>query len=263
MPTPICVVDAFASEPFRGNPAAVCFLSAAADPAWMQNLAAELNLSETSFLVPRRDGGWDLRWFTPSTEVALCGHATLASAHALWESGRVASTEPASFLSRSGWLICEKRPNGIRMDFPSRPAEPVPTPAGMAQMLGADVRWCGRTAEDYLVELPHAATLRSLQPDINALTHLSARGVIVTTPSDVPGFDFLSRFFAPAAGIPEDPVTGSAHCTLAPFWGNRLGRTQMRGWQASRRGGDVGVEWVGDRVFLTGHAVTVWRGEVV
>ncbi len=263
MPTPICVVDAFSSVPFQGNPAAVCVLPAPADPAWMQSVAAELNLSETSFLVRREDGGWDLRWFTPSTEVALCGHATLASAHVLWESGKLLPEETARFHTRSGWLTCEKQSTGIRMNFPARPAEAVQTPDGLAQMLGADVRWCGRSVDDFLVELPHAATLRNLQPDLHALAHLAARGVIVTTASDVPEYDFLSRFFAPSAGVPEDPVTGSAHCTLAPYWGRRLGRTQMRGWQASRRGGEVGMEWVGERVFLTGRAVTVWRGEVL
>jgi predicted PhzF superfamily epimerase YddE/YHI9 len=149
------------------------------------------------------------------------------------------------------------------MDFPARPAEAVATPSGLAAALGADIRWCGRTADDLLVELPHAATLRALEPDLSAIGHLPVRGVIVTTASDLPGYDFLSRFFAPAVGVLEDPVTGSAHCSLAVFWGQRLGRTRMTGWQASRRGGEVGVDWQGDRVCLIGRAVTVWEGSVV
>lgn len=260
---PIAVVDAFAPRPFRGNPAAVCVLESAAGASWMQAVAGELNLSETCFLVRRPDGGWDLRWFTPSAEVALCGHATLASAHLLWESGRVPAGEAIRFHTRSGWLTCEPGADGIRMDFPARPAEGIETPSGLASALGADVRWCGRTADDLLVELPHAATLRRLEPDLSAIGHLPVRGVIVTTASDIAGYDFLSRFFAPAVGVPEDPVTGSAHCSLAAFWGQRLGRTRMTGWQASRRGGEVGVEWRGDRVDLIGRAVTVWEGSIV
>lgn len=263
MSIPLCVVDAFASQPFRGNPAAVCVLPRPVDAGWMQDVAGEMHLSETSFLNRREDGGWDLRWFTPVTEVNLCGHATMAAAHALWDSGRLRIDEPARFTTKGGLLTCTREPDGIRMDFPVRPAEAVATPSGLAQALGADVRWCGRTVDDLLIELPHAATLRALQPDLSALAQIPVRGVIVTAPSDVKDFDFVSRFFAPAAGVPEDPVTGSAHCSLAPYWAPRLGRRRLRGWQASRRGGEVGMEWVGDRVFLTGKAVTVWRGELL
>ena len=263
-PVPLCVVDAFASKPFAGNPAAVCFPAPDATAAWMQSVAAELALSETAFVVPQDDGSWGLRWFTPTREVDLCGHATLASAHALWESGRLARTEPARFLTRGGWLRCEVATDAsIRMDFPARPAHACEIPQGLANALGSDIRWCGRSADDLLLELPHASVVRSLAPDLGVLASLPVRGVIVTAVSDAPGHDFVSRFFAPAAGVPEDPVTGSAHCTLGPFWAARLGRTSLRGWQASRRGGLVTVECHFERVTLSGHAVTTWRGEWV
>jgi PhzF family phenazine biosynthesis protein len=259
---PIWVVDAFTRERFRGNPAAVCVLPAPAPEAWMRQVAAELNLAETSFVVARADGGWDLRWFTPTVEVALCGHATLAAAHVLWESGRLAAALPARFHTRSGWLECVERSGLIEMDFPARPATQAEAPAGLAQALGADLRWCGQSAEDWLVEMPHAAIVRGMDPDLTALARIPARGIIVTAPSDLPDYDFISRFFGPAAGVPEDPVTGSAHCTLGPFWAARLGRTTLRGWQASRRGGAVEVECLGNRVRLRGPAVTAWRGEL-
>ncbi len=258
----ICVVDAFTTERFRGNPAAVCVLPAAAPGEWMQEVAAELNLSETAFLVRRPDQGWDLRWFTPTMEVALCGHATLGAAHALWEEGSLAPDESARFHTQSGWLTCTRNAEVISMDFPARPAVAEESPAGLAAAMGADFRWCGRSAYDWLVEVPHAAIVRGLQPDFAALGQLPVRGVIVTAGSDVAGYDFISRFFAPAAGVAEDPVTGSAHCTLGPFWGARLGLKRLRGWQASRRGGAVGVEWMGDRVVLSGSAVTAWRGHL-
>ncbi len=263
-PVPLCVVDAFASRPFEGNPAAVCLPPADATPAWMQAVASELALSETAFLQPFDDGSWGLRWFTPLREVDLCGHATLASAHALWESGRLSETEAARFQTRSGWLRCERSGGGaIRMDFPSRPATPCDVPGGLADVLGSDIRWCGRSADDLMVELPHASVVRGLAPDLAALASLPARGIIVTAASDVPAHDFVSRFFAPAVGVPEDPVTGSAHCTLGPFWAGRMGRASLRGWQASRRGGCVAVDVLGERVALSGHAVTTWRGEWV
>lgn len=263
-PISICVVDAFASRPFEGNPAAVCLPPPDATPAWMQAVASELALSETAFLQPDENGSWGLRWFTPTREVDLCGHATLASAHVLWESGRLAASATARFRTRSGWLRCERpSPPAIRMDFPSRPAAAYDAPGGLADALGADIRWCGRSADDLLVELPHASVVRGLAPDLAALASLPVRGVIVTAASDAPAHDFVSRFFAPAVGVPEDPVTGSAHCTLGPFWAARLGRVSLRGWQASRRGGCVAVDVLGERVALSGHAVTTWRGEWV
>ncbi len=262
MSLPICVVDAFAAEKFQGNPAAVCLLPAAADPVWMQKVAAEMNLSETAFVAPRADG-WGLRWFTPTVEVALCGHATLASAHALWGSGRLAEGLPARFHTmESGELVCTRRDGWIEMDFPSCPAASAAAPVGLAEALGAVPVHVGRSRYDYLCELSDAAAVRALRPDLVALARLPARGVIVTARGGGE-HDFVSRFFAPSVGVPEDPVTGSAHCTLAPWWAAKLGRTEMRGWQASARGGEVRVRVAGDRVFLGGRAVTVWNGELL
>ena len=261
MSLPVCVVDAFTTEKFRGNPAAVCLLSEAADESWMQRVAAELNLSETAFLVPQGDG-WELRWFTPVAEVALCGHATLASAHALWESGRLAPEAAAIFHTRqSGVLTCIRRHGRIEMDFPARPAVAAMLPEGLAEALGASPVWTGRSVYDYLCELADENAVRTLRPDHAALAKLPVRGVIVTARGSGE-HDFVSRFFAPGVGVAEDPVTGSAHCTLAPFWAGRLGRSEMRGWQASARGGEVHVRIEGDRVVLGGQAVTVWRGEL-
>lgn len=253
-------VDAFADEPFRGNPAAVCLPGAGWDPGWMRDVAREMNLSETAFVRGRSDGDWDLRWFTPAVEVDLCGHATLAVGHVLWSEGLADPAGAIRFHTRSGVLACRTGVDGIRMDFPARPAAAMDPPAGLAGMLGADVRWCGRSVDDLLVELAHAAVVRELRPDLAGLAAVSGRGVIVTAASDRAGHDFVSRFFAPAAGVAEDPVTGSAHCTLAPYWSVRLGRGVLRGWQASARGGTVGVEMAGDRVVLSGCAVTVWSG---
>lgn len=262
MNLPICVVDAFATERFRGNPAAVCLLPGPAEPSWMQQVAAELNLSETAFVVPR-PAGWGLRWFTPTAEVALCGHATLASAHVLWESGRLSLESPARFhTEQSGVLVCERREGGIMMDFPALPAEPVASDPVLISALGAAPVWQGRSAYDLLCELPDEAAVRNLRPNLAALATLPVRGVIVTARAGTP-FDFVSRFFAPAVGVAEDPVTGSSHCTLAPYWAGRLGTGKLRGWQASARGGEVVMELAGQRVWLGGSAVTVWQGQLL
>ncbi len=257
---PVLVVDAFSAKPFHGNPAAVCLLEEPASEDWMQRVAAEMNLSETAFVAPA-SGGWHLRWFTPVAEVALCGHATLASAHVLWETGLLATSGEARFETRvSGCLTCRREEDWIAMDFPSRSATPVAAPAGLAEALGCPLAWVGRTADDYLVEVGSAETVRELAPNIAALAALPVRGVIVTARADHAPYDFLSRFFAPAVGVAEDPVTGSAHCALAPYWSGRLGRENLRGWQASRRGGEVRTRIQGDRVELRGQAVTVWEG---
>ena len=267
MRCPVYTVDAFTDQPFSGNPAAVCLLEATpSDEAWMAAVAREMNLSETAFVSPRPNGdGFDLRWFTPAVEVDLCGHATLASAHALWESGRVPPARPARFHTRSGWLTCSKGTGSglIEMDFPARPPEPAGAPPGLAKALGARPVYVGTNRMDFLVELADEAAVRSLRPDFRAMRSVQTRGVIVTAASESPRFDFVSRFFAPGAGIDEDPVTGSAHCCLGPFWGARLGKTQLTGYQASARGGVVGVRLAGDRVLLSGSAVTVMRGELV
>jgi PhzF family phenazine biosynthesis protein len=259
---PFTQVDAFTDRAFSGNPAAVCLLEADRDPEWMQLVAAEMNLAETAFLI-RRSDGFGLRWFTPTCEVDLCGHATLASAHALWEDGQLAADSTARFHTRSGVLTAERRDGAIWLDFPATPAAAVPAPADLADALGSAPRSVGRTPFDYLVELESEAAVRALDPDLGRLARLPVRGVIVTAASTDPARQFVSRFFAPAAGIPEDPVTGSTHCALGPFWGERLGRMELVGYQASRRGGTVRVRLAGDRVLLGGQAVTVLRGELV
>ena len=255
-------VDAFTDRAFTGNPAAVCLLQSPADPVWMQQVAREMNLAETAFLV-RRDDGYDLRWFTPSTEVDLCGHATLASAHVLWEEHQLGIHDTARFHTRSGLLTASREGSLIWLDFPATPSEPAEAAGELQQGLGATIRYLGRTRFDYLVEVESETTLRRLAPDLAALSRLPVRGVIVTSRSERPEYDFVSRFFAPGAGVPEDPVTGSAHCGLAPFWGGRLGKTRLVGYQASERGGVVMVELIGDRVRLGGQAVTVLRGELL
>jgi PhzF family phenazine biosynthesis protein len=263
---PLYLIDAFTDAPFRGNPAAVCWLGQPAPDSWMQALATELNQAETAFLVP--EGDWfRLRWFTPVAEVDLCGHATLASAHFLWTTGRLARPEIARFETRSGRLTATATAGGgITLDFPASVPVPVDPPPSLLSTLGVatGATWSNRAAQpDLLVLLDRAVEVRSLNPDLVALKRIDARGVIVTAPGDQPGIDFVSRFFAPRFGVDEDPVTGSAHCSLAPFWAARLGRTELVGFQASRRGGVVRTRLDGDRVKLTGHAVTVVTGEVV
>src|SRR2546429_358767 len=252
-------VDAFTDQPFAGNPAAVCLLPAPRDEQWMQSVAREMNLSETAFLHREKDG-WLLRWFTPAVEVALCGHATLASAHVLWETGQVLPDETARFHTKSGLLTAERNGSGVEMNFPAKIAAPADAPAGLAEALGVKPLFVGRSAFDYLVETDSAAAVRALKPDFTRLGELAVRGVIVTSGSDRPEFDFISRFFAPAAGVNEDPVTGSAHCTLGPFWETRLNKSEFTAYQASARGGVVKVRVAGDRVFLGGRAVTAMRG---
>jgi PhzF family phenazine biosynthesis protein len=262
---PLRIVDAFTAEPFAGNPAAVCFLDTVRDDAWMQSVAAEMNLSETAFLLPvTPDDTWSLRWFTPSIEIDLCGHATLASAHALWETGQLSPHARARFATRSGELFAVQAGDRIELDFPATVVEPAEAPAGLLDGLGiGDALGVYRNQFDYLVEVADAATVTGLDPSHADLRALPARGVIVTAPDDRDEVDFVSRFFAPGSGVDEDPVTGSAHCALGPFWGARFGRTQLTGYQASRRGGFVRVRVEGDRVVLAGHAVTVVRGELL
>ena len=262
MAAPLYIVDAFASGPFTGNPAAVCLLESSADAGWMQSVAAEMNLSETAFLVPR-DDGFDLRWFTPIIEVDLCGHATLASAHTLWETERLAGNEPARFHTRSGVLTATCAGDWIEMDFPATTPEPIEPPPGLSDLLGSVPRYVGRTPFDLFVELTDEEELHELSPDFAALSELPVRGFIVTTRSDSNTYDFLSRFFTPAAGVQEDPVTGSAHCALAPYWADQLARPKLTGYQASPRGGIVEVETANDRVKLRGQAITTLRGELV
>jgi PhzF family phenazine biosynthesis protein len=258
---PLYQVDAFTAEPFHGNPAGVCFLSAAKPDAWMQSVAKEMNLSETAFLLQEGDG-YRLRWFTPAVEVNLCGHATLGSAHVLFETGRLQPTVTASFQTRSGLLTATQRDGWIELNFPVSPVERIPAPAELAIALGVQPLFVGKAAEDYLVEVEDEVTLRGLKPDFGLLKSLPARGVTVTCRAGAPRFDFMSRFFAPQVGINEDPVTGSAHCYLTPFWSRRLNKKELKAFQASERGGELLVELAGERVLIRGRAVTVFEANL-
>jgi len=262
MTIPIFQVEAFTGEPFKGNPAAVCLLPGPGEEAWMQAVAREMNLSETAFLTPRQ-GEFDLRWFTPKVEVALCGHATLASAHVLWETGRLAPGETARFRTRSGLLTADRRGEEIELDFPATPDEPAGAPAGLLEALGTSARYVGRSRFDYLVEVDGESIVRGLKPDLGRLRAVEARGIMVTAASSAACFDFVSRFFAPSVGVDEDPVTGSAHCCLGPFWGRQLNKPEMNAYQASDRGGCLRVRVEGDRVRLGGRAVTILAGELL
>ena len=263
MALPITQVDTFTSEPFGGNPAAVCLLPTPVDTLWMQEVACEMNLSETAFLVRRETGEFDLRWFTPTVEVDLCGHATLASAHVLWEEGHLPLNAQAIFHTRSGLLSAGLRSGWIEMDFPAEPDEPTPAPDGLAEALNADPTYVGRNRFDYLVEVDTDASVQQLTPNFQRLREIDARGIIITARAEMEGFDFVSRFFAPNSGIDEDPVTGSAHCCLGPYWQRRLGRDTFTARQASKRGGLVKVAVRGKRVTLSGQAVTVLRGKLL
>lgn len=260
-------VDAFTDSPFAGNPAAVCVMPQTADATWMQAVAAEMNLSETAFLYPVEDG-FHLRWFTPAAEVDLCGHATLATAHTLWTEGHLSPDTEARFQTRSGLLSATRSGDWITLNFPRNPVQPTELPEALAQALGGlPVKFTGRDAKHYLVELASADVVRQLQPDFGLIATLPAQGVIVTSQGDaaIPGtgFDFVSRFFAPALGINEDPVTGAAHCSLAPYWQEKLGKSAFVAYQASARGGVVRMRCEGKRVYLSGQAVTVIRGSLV
>jgi predicted PhzF superfamily epimerase YddE/YHI9 len=255
-------VDAFADSVFAGNPAAVCLLGGPAEAGWMQSVASEMNLSETAFVEPQA-AGYGLRWFTPVAEVGLCGHATLASAHILYETGQAEPADRVTFDSVSGPLTGRREGGLLVLDFPARPAGPVPAPPGLLAALGVDrAEWTGQAKDDLMVVLAREEEVTGLRPDTVALAGYGTRGIIVTAPASRPGADFVSRFFAPGVGIAEDPVTGSAHCTLAPYWAQRLGRPQLIGYQASARGGTVRVRVDGDRVLLAGRAVTVFSGEL-
>jgi PhzF family phenazine biosynthesis protein len=258
----IVQVDAFTDTPFAGNPAAVCVLPAPRQAQWMQHVAREMNLSETAFLCRRADG-FDLRWFTPAIEVDLCGHATLASAHVLWEDDHLATDAPACFHTRSGLLTATRQDAWISLDFPALPPEPTAAPEALLQALHVTPLYVGRNRSSYLVEVATEESVHTLQPDCTLLQTLPVQGVIVTSRATSAGFDFVSRYFAPRAGIPEDPVTGSAHCCLGPYWSQRLNRDSFTAYQASARGGVVRVQVRGARIDLSGQAVTVLRGELV
>lgn len=261
-PLAFFLVDAFADRPFGGNPAVVCPLPEWREDQWLQLVAREMNQSETAFVV-KNEKGFVLRWFTPKVEVDLCGHATLASAFVLWHAKLAVAGEPIRFSTRSGILTASSRGGEIELDFPIKPEHAEPAPAGLAEALGIDPVYVGRNQFDYLVEAASAEAVRRLAPDFSRLAAVECRGTIVTARSDDPRFDFISRFFAPQVGINEDPVTGSAHCCLADFWGRRLGKTTMVGHQASARGGTVRTTLQGNRVLLGGRAILVGRGELL
>jgi PhzF family phenazine biosynthesis protein len=268
---PLLQIDAFAAGPFTGNPAAVCLLEDDRPEEWMQKVAAEMNLSETAFVRAAGDA-YRLRWFTPTVEVALCGHATVASAHALWETGRLREDQEARFDTLSGRLLARRRGALVEIDMPAMRLDETAAPEALRRALGAAPVRCLRTPDrghgdwDYLLELDAEESVRGLRPDFAALRRDVTAGVVVTAPASRTKADFVSRYFAAAQGIDEDPVTGVAHCSLGPFWGRRLGRKEgeeMIGYQASARGGFVHVRLAGDRVRLAGEAVTVLRGELL
>ena len=252
-------VDAFTDTLFKGNPAGVCILDEAAGEKWMQDVAMEMNLSETAFLYPL-EGGFNLRWFTPETEVDLCGHATLASAHILWETGILEIDREAVFFTKSGRLSAKREGEYIVLDFPADRDKPVDPPDELIEALGVPVNYAGRGSRDYIVEVENEETVRSLKPDYEIMKEIDIRGIIVTSLSDNE-YDFVSRFFAPGAGIPEDPVTGSAHCCLGPYWQSRLGKNELNAYQVSKRGGILKVTVSEDRVYIGGKAITVFCGE--
>ncbi len=264
MPIRVITVDAFTDKPFRGNPAAVCLLEEPIDPRLMQAIALEMNLSETAFVLPEVDGTRQLRWFTPEAEVQLCGHGTLAAAHVLYEEGLAPADGVVVFDTASGPLSCVRQADGdIDMDFPTIPVAPTVAPMELFAALGVPVAYVGASEANYLVEVEDETTLRKIRPDLRLLEQLPKWGTIVTcraTYEGEPDHDFVSRFFAPAKGVGEDPVTGSAHCSLAPYWSAKLGKTKLVGFQASKRGGIVRVEDRGERVTLGGRAVTVMHG---
>jgi PhzF family phenazine biosynthesis protein len=265
---PLLQVDAFSRDPFGGNPAAIVFLDSPRDTAWLQAVAGEMNLSETAFLLRRDDGHFDLRWFTPAVEVTLCGHATLASAYALWSTGRAATDAPIVFETLSGALTARPEANGtITIDLPARAVTPATLADGVAAALGVEPRAVhaarkGPGGTDYIVEAADEASVVAARPDFGPLKAVDG-GIILTARASTAGWDFVSRYFVPAFGIDEDPVTGSAHCALATYWAERLGKTSLTARQVSKRGGTLQVRLAGDRVHLSGHAVTVLSGELL
>lgn len=255
-------VDAFTDKPFTGNPAGVCILREAEDEEWMLNVAGEMNVSETAFLHPQEDG-FNLRWFTPQVEVDLCGHATLASAHVLWEKNYLKKDQKAIFYTKSGVLTAQKSGKWIEMDFPAQPPEPVNPPINLIQALGVDPSYTGKTRFDYFIEVDSEDIVYNMQPNFSLLAEVDTRGFIITAKSSNLNYDFISRFYAPGAGINEDPVTGSAHCSLGPYWSEKLGKKDLTGYQASSRGGVVRVKVNRDRIILGGRAVTVLESELL
>lgn len=264
MKFPIFTVDAFTDKPFAGNPAAVCILNDAIEDSLMQKIAFELNLAETAFVLKEKDKtGFSLRWMTPVSEVDLCGHATLATSHILWQEGICSKDETIHFNTRSGLLKADYHKGEIGLDFPAIPEKEIEYPKELIKAIGGVTpKYVGMTKWNYLIELDSEEAVRNLKPDFDTMLKLPGWGTIITAKAAMPGYDFVSRFFAPEKGIQEDPVTGSAHCALGPYWQKRLGKDSFNAFQASERGGTVGVKVAGDRVMLAGMAVTVISGEI-
>jgi predicted PhzF superfamily epimerase YddE/YHI9 len=262
MAFPLYIVDAFSSSPFGGNPAGVCILPAAQDPEWMQSVAAELNVSETAFVYPA-NGAFHLRWFAPAAEVALCGHATVATSHILWSTGILKEGQDAEYDTLSGRLTATKEGSWVNLNFPSLVAEEMPAPDGLLEAVGVSALFVGRSRFDVLIEVESEDQVRGAKPDFAQLIKAPVRGTILTARSNSSEFDFVSRFFCPTVGVNEDPATGSSHCTLSPYWSAKLGRTNLTGRQLSRRGGVVKTTLLGSRVQLSGQAVTVMAGQLL
>ncbi len=262
MPQTLYQVDAFTDKPFSGNPAAVCILDIPADEVWMQQVALEMNLSETAFLYPEKDG-YNLRWFTPTVEVDLCGHATLATAHILFEQKILLEEQTAVFYTKSGKLTAQKLQNQIELDFPSTAPVEQTAPKQLFEALGINALFVGKSRFDYFIEVDSAEKVRKLKPNFSLLKDLQVRGVIVTAQSDIEQYDIISRFFAPGAGVDEDPVTGSAHCTLSPYWSSKLQKNEIKAYQASKRGGELTIISKNNRVLLRGDAITVLKIELL
>lgn len=259
-----CTVDTFTDTLFKGNPAAVCVIGEFPSDDFMQSIATEVNLSETAFIVPLNGNHFDIRWFTPKVEVSLCGHATLAAAHVLWTEMEIVTTEEIYFESKSGVLKAWRDDDGITLDFPAHYVEPISIPEGLIEALGVSPVSVGQANDDCLVELHSAQEVINLSPDIARLANIDCRGIIITAEGNADtDYDFVSRFFAPKVGVTEDPVTGSSHCKLATYWSERLGKNVFNAYQASKRGGYVKVRHEGERVLLTGHAVTAFSGKFV
>lgn len=261
MPLPIYIVDAFTDRPFRGNPAGVCLLDEQISHELMQQIAAEMNQAETAFLLKIGDGNYNLRWFTPTNEVQMCGHATLASAHILWETRK--ENGSIRFQTRSGEMLAERERDLIILNFPSEFTTPVSNVTQFEEALRVKVSYVGDNRLYWLIELQSEQAIRDFSPDLAAISKLGRNGVVITAKSESEADDFVSRFFGPNIGIPEDPVTGSAHCLLTPYWAKKLGKTEMLGYQASQRGGFIQVEFLGARVLLKGYAAIVLRGEIL
>lgn len=261
MGCPIFIVDAFTKEAFKGNPAAVCLPIKNVNTEWMQSVAAEMNLSETAFL-KKNERGYDLRWFTPEIEVDLCGHATLASSHILWEEGLLPEKEKAFFNTLSGTLTAEKKSDKIELNFPSKSEKKISEYGKLQSVLGANFVYAGKSGYYYIIEVETDDIVKNLKPDFGALKEITEFGIIVTSKSSSDEYDFVSRFFAPSVGINEDPVTGSTHCVLGPYWIKKLNKKNLRAFQASKRGGVLNIKVEGDRVHIAGNAVTVMKGEL-